>query len=152
MYKIAVRGWLKHLDFIILDIFSLFIALQLAFRISEAVRRPFLDPKRASFVVMLLVIDFMVIIIFDSFEKVVIRGHVTEIYRTVRHSLLLLAFTFFAVAIRHADVEYPRVMQIWTGVLYFAISYTTRTIWKNELRRSNELLEKWYPSGLQKLD
>jgi MSHA biogenesis protein MshL len=24
--------------------------------------------------------------------------------------------------------------------------------WKNELRRSNELLEKWYPSGLQKLD
>lgn len=24
--------------------------------------------------------------------------------------------------------------------------------WQNELRRSNELLEKWYPSGLQKLD
>ncbi len=142
MYKIAIRGWLKHLDFIILDVFSLFIALELAFRITEGAGKPFLDPKKNSFVVMLLVLDFMVIIIFDSFEKVVTRDHVTEIYRTVRHSLLLLAFTFFAIAVRHADVVYPRVMQIWAGVLYFLISYSTRTIWKNELRsRSGESKE-----------
>ena len=138
MYKIAIRGWLKHLDFIILDLFSLFIALELSFQITEAAGKPFLDPNKSSFAVMLLMIDFMVIIIFDSFERVVTRGYATEIFRTVRHGLLLLAFTFFAVAIRNADVTYPRFMQIWAGVLYFLISYSTRVIWKNELRRRSD--------------
>ena len=118
MYKIAIRGWLKHYDFILLDMLSLFIALESAYVFTAYVGLPFTDPHRTSFTVTLIMIDLTVIIAFDALKDVLTRGYMTEIYRTVSHCLLLLSFAFMAVAVRNADVIYPRVMQIWTGVDY----------------------------------
>ena len=135
MYKIAIRGWLKHFDFILLDIISLFISLEAAMQIAAHVGNSFDDPARNSFVVMLLLVDLAVIIAFDAFKDVVTRDYLSEIYRTVQHSLLLLAFAFFGVALRKSDVIYPRVMQIWAGILYFTLSYSTRMLWKHVLQK-----------------
>ena len=135
MYKVAIKSWLKHLDFILLDMLSLFLALKLAFLIGDLVGSPFLDPRRNSFIALLILIDFVVLIAFDDLEEVVTRGYLVEIYRTVRHSLLLVAMAFFAVILRNADVIYPRSVQVWTGVLYFLFSYFSRSLWKAFLRR-----------------
>ena len=138
MYKIAIRGWLKHYDFILLDMLSLFIALESAYVFTAYVGLPFTDPHRTSFTVTLIMIDLTVIIAFDALKDVLTRGYMTEIYRTVSHCLLLLSFAFMAVAVRNADVIYPRVMQIWTGVFYFLLSYSSRMIWKRVLHRRSK--------------
>ena len=137
MYKIAIRGWLKHIDFILLDLGSLFLALEAAYTITAYAGAPFEDPKKGSFVVLLLMIDFAVIIAMDDLRHVITRGYMVEFYSTVRHCLMLLAFAFVAVAIRDADVIYPRTMQIWAGIIYFVLSYMTRMVWKNILRERN---------------
>lgn len=135
MYKIAIRGWLKHYDFILLDLLSMFLSLEAAYAITERVGQPFLDPRRGSLTVLLLVIDLVVIIAFDDLKQVVTRGYMMELIGTIKHCMLLLAFTFVAIAVRNANVIYPRIMQVWAGGLYFVLSYSTRMIWKGVLRR-----------------
>lgn len=141
MYKIAIRGWLKHFDFILLDMLSLLIALESAYAITEYVGLPFTDPHKTSFAVTLIMIDLTVLIAFDALKDVLTRNYMEELYHTISHGLILLAFAFMAVAVRKADVIYPRIMQIWAGVLYFTLSYSTRIVWKKILLRRSRYRE-----------
>ena len=134
MYRKALRSWVKHADFILLDLFSLFISLASALWIAQNIGQPYTDPNIVGFFAMILLIDLGVIIAFDSFNCVVTRGYLVEFVSTLRHELVVLAFSVLALQLRSGAAAYPRTAFVIAIVLFFIYSYSTRVVWKHFLR------------------
>ena len=134
MYKMAIKSWVKHLDFILLDMLSLLAALLLSLRINRELGVRFEEPNLFGFILMLLLIDLAVLIAFDDLQFVVTRGYLVEIFTTLRHEAVFAAFSILAVMIRTEHVDYPKPIFLLFGVLYFVFSYSTRIFWKHFLR------------------
>ena len=79
MYKKSSTGWLKHLDFMVLDI----ICLQLAFIMSYFLRHRSLNPYGNTIyrneAIVFAMIQVMIMFFDDSFKNVMKRGYLAEI-------------------------------------------------------------------------
>ena len=136
MYKMSVKGWFKHFDFILLDLFSLLLSLLTGIWVVRQNGQTFSDPNIPGFVVLILMIDFGVLIAFDGLNRVVTRGYLVELGMTLRHVLLVIGLITVAVVLRSEKMTYPDGFFVLVLVLYFLYSYGTRIFWKGFLRRN----------------
>ena len=142
MNKRLIRGWSKHLDFILLDLACLLLSLLGAFQISRQVGKPFLDSDPVGVVLLILAADTLVLIGTDSLDHVLQRGYLVEFRATIRHLIYTLALCVLAMLIRNVHGIYPRFTFALALFLYFVSSYLTRVLWKKLLRKGNFHREK----------
>ena len=92
MYERGVKGWLKHLDFIFLDMLSLALALFAAFslRFSQAWGSYQTELYR-ELLVMLMLLDFTVCVMFNTMHDVLRRGIYQEVLESVKHAAIVFA-------------------------------------------------------------
>lgn len=89
MYKQDNRGWLKHLDFILWDVF----ALQIAFILAYAIRGrniPYVYGYYRYLAILLVIVDIFVVAVFNTMHNVMKRGYYKEAIQTLQHVLLVL--------------------------------------------------------------
>ena len=128
MYRRGPKGWLKHLDFILLDLLSLQAAFGLAYIIRFVEKDPYADPRLyQAMAIVLLLADIVALFFFNTLKNVLKRGWLQEFLITVRQAILVeLLATLYLFA--------WLCMQGWF-CLYFIISYAIRLIWKVVLRK-----------------
>ena len=100
MYKKKKEGWLKHLDFIIWDILCLQLSFILAYGIRMKSLHPYADQRYLELAIVSVLVDFCVVVVFESFKNVLKRGIYKEFVASVKHVFLvegLVLFFFFAV-------------------------------------------------------
>lgn len=130
MYRKSAQGWIKHLDFIILDIICLHIAFVIAYAIRHGVWNPYVIPIYRNIAFVMTIIDILVIIFFETFKNVLKRGYYKEFAMTVKHACLVeLLIIFYLFAIQSGG-EYSRITMIMWGVIYGVITYVIRILWK----------------------
>jgi len=136
MYKRNNQGWIKHIDFILWDVF----ALQLAFIIAYWVRQgggslPYESGIYRALAVMLVVVDILIAAIFNTMHNVMKRGLYQEVIQTIRQVLLVLAvITLYMFATQMGDV-YSRLTIFYTALLHLLLGYLIRMAWKPVVRR-----------------
>lgn len=135
MYGKGVQGWLKHLDFIMLDQVCLQLALMLAYAVRMGRFNFYADEDYRSIGVVLLLANFAVAFVFDSFKNVLKRGNYKEIIMTFRHALLVEAVMIIYLFSAKNSATYSRLIIYLMAALYIALSYITRMIWKKHLQR-----------------
>ncbi len=133
MYKRTLKSWLKHLDFILWDEFSLFHGLMVFLYMGMQADPPFNDPNPIALVIQILGMNLFALIALDSLKNVLRRGYLVEMRITVRHVFALLALFTLASVIRNA-AYYPRWALATGFSTYAALSYLTRFFWKIFLR------------------
>ena len=142
MYKKSVQGWLKHLDFMILDLVCLWISFTLAFGMRHGSLDVFANSLYRDMMWSIALMDIVVIFFFDSLKNVLKRGFYHEFTVTVKQTCLItLCSVFYLFTFKEAD-SYSRLVLGYTAALYFLLSYITRNIWKYGLRK--------YFGGIQK--
>ena len=118
MYKKSSTGWLKHLDFMVLDI----ICLQLAFIMSYFLRHRSLNPYGNTIyrneAIVFAMIQVMIMFFDDSFKNVMKRGYLAEIGKTIKNMVYIVVLgVFYLFLIREGD-QISRATIILTGVIY----------------------------------
>ena len=78
MYKKSVQGWLKHLDFMILDVVCLWISFTIAFGMRHGSLNVFANSLYRDMMWSLALMDIVVIFFFDSLKNVLKRGFYHE--------------------------------------------------------------------------
>lgn len=135
MYKKSVQGWLKHLDFMILDVVCLWISFTLAFGMRHGSLNVFANSLYRDMMWSLALMDIVVIFFFDSLKNVLKRGFYREFTMTVKQTCLItLCSVFYLFTFKEAD-NYSRLVLTYTAALYLLLSYITRNIWKHVLRK-----------------
>lgn len=79
MYSKKTQGWLKHLDFILLDMFCLQVAFVLAYMTRHGWASPYASPDYLNLAGVYLLVDFLVLVANRSMKNVLKRGFYNEV-------------------------------------------------------------------------
>lgn len=136
MYKRAAKGWAKHLDFVILDLICISLSLMCAYVIRHG-RHNFLksDLYRELYIVALL-IDFVVILVFEVYKNVLRRGMYHEFLKKFEQAFLVFLFLTAFMFVSKVGDDYSRTTVILMAVFYLFSSYLVTIIEKAIVKHS----------------
>lgn len=136
MYRKSSQGWLKHLDFMLLDLLSLQVAFMAAYIIRHGWASPYANREYRGIAMIVTLIDIVVIVFFSSLKNVLKRGYYKEFAVTVKQACLVeLILTFYLFSVQESAV-YSRVTLYLMGGIYVVFAYVMRLLWKCHLRRN----------------
>ena len=133
MYKIKPQGWLKHTDFIILDVISIHLAFIAAYLTRMGLGNPYGNDSYLNIILVYTFVDIVVIVYNNMFKGVLKRGYYIELAQTVKHAFIVeLIVAFFIFSTKTGD-DYSRVVIYLIFFYYIFFAYTIRLIWKKVL-------------------
>ena len=142
MYKKKYSGWLKHADFLILDIIVLQLSFYIAYCIRHGIGNMYADQLYAGMAIVLLLIDIVIGIIFENLHNVMKRGFWIEAIQTSKQVLEVFAlFAIYLVTVQSAE-QFSRTVLYLTMVFYWILSYVGRILWKTYLKHHNRYAPK----------
>lgn len=133
MYKRAVKGWFKHLDFLIWDVLCMQVSFIIAYWIRHGISNPYEVDLYVIMNLMLVALDIIVLICASTLKNVLKRGYYKEFLATVRQVFIVFALAIvYMYMIKESDV-FSRITLGFTGILYAVSSYIVRVLWKKHL-------------------
>lgn len=136
MYKKGLKGWLKHVDFILLDMICLQVAFFLAYIFRLDSGNPYEVDIYRNMALFIEITDIIVIFLFDTFKNVLKRGYYLEFAETVKHVVLVgLLSALFLFAVKQG-ASYSRIVFFVMLANYAVLAYVIRILWKLHIRKN----------------
>lgn len=136
MYRRDAKGWLKHLDFIVLDLLTLQISFMLSYVLRHGMQNPYAIPVYANMIMFLTLCDLVIIFFTEPFRNILKRGYYREMEAIVQQALFLEAFAVFFLFASKSGEDYSRMSMFLLGLLYIPLSYVIRIIRKFVLKKN----------------
>ncbi len=139
MYKKGFEGWKKHLDFIIIDMICMLIAVWGAYISRHGFNQAYagLLTYYVDLTIILTVINFLVSYFLNTFSGVIRRGYYKELIATAKHICVMTLVLFFYLFSAKKSEDYSRITLYLFLVYYLILSYYTRILWKKYLRKNS---------------
>ena len=134
MYKKENNSWLKHIDFVILDILCLQLAFILAYEIRVAKGIPYLNPLYENMAFVLVIFQLLISFFGESFSGVLRRGFLIEMKCMLEHEIWVMLLAALYLFMSQQGVMYSRGAFTIMCTLYFFIAYAVRIGWKKVIR------------------
>lgn len=135
MNKKHVKGWLKHWDFILLDVLALQAAFFLAYWLIHGLRSPFSTPAFRLLDTLFLIGQLLVVLFTANYSGILRRSKYEELYAVARYAVALLAVvTVYLFASKRGD-SVSRLQTGLTTALFFVGDWAARVVWKRHVRR-----------------
>lgn len=135
MYRKDSEKWLKHLDFIALDM----ICLQLAFMFAYAIRgygmNVYGDVLYRNMAIFLGLADLVMIFMVGTMKSVLKRGHYKEFVSTLNQAVIVGALAIAYLFMIQEGQSFSRMILITTVVIYLFLTYIIRELWKKYLHK-----------------
>lgn len=135
MYRKSAQGWVKHLDFIVLDIMCLYLSFFLAYMVRHGISDLFTRPIYRNMLLVLILLESLISIFFESFKNVLKRGYYNEFVKVLKQIFLLELLASFYLFTVQGGAEFSRVVLYLMGIYYVFFSYMMRILWKTFLKR-----------------
>ena len=130
MYRKNWIGWLKHGDFILIDVISLQIAFICAYMMRHGFSNPYEIEIYYIMAVFSIAADIGVIFFNMSFSNVLKRGYYKEFVQTIKHVFLVEGVCVIFLFTLKAGEQYSRYVMYMTWILYTLFSYIMRCVRK----------------------
>lgn len=134
MYRRGKIGWLKHLDFMMLDMLCLELALIAAWILYNGFGWPFDDDNYAKFGVIIMLLHLCVAFFLDSYKNIVKRGYLIELKSVVKHNTAVLLSVFVFLFATKQTAVYSRVIISLMWGISCCIMIIARLAWKRVIR------------------
>ena len=135
MYKEIVKGWIKHLDFMLIDILSLEISFLIAYAVRNNIEGGiFLPEIYRTLTVMIIIMNICVVFFSNSYESIIRRGYLVELKKVMIHCMwIVVGLIVWMFAIKQSR-EYSRIVILSMYPISVCIMTADRLIWKRILR------------------
>lgn len=154
MYHKRPQNWKKNADFIFLDIVCLHIAFFLAYITRHGWSNPYKNNVYLSISLVYTYVDVAVLLLNNTMDGVVRRGHYQEFVKTVKHICLVELFVSFYIFSTQDGLLYSRLVIYLLAAYYLVISYIVREIWTDFLRKkyTSETTELYIVTTCDRVD
>ena len=136
MYRRDTKSWLKHFDFMVLDLVVLQIAFVLSYALHHDWKNPYAEPLYANMSIFLMLCDLLIIFFTEPFRNVLKRGYYREMEALVQQAVFVELFAVLYLFAQKVGGDYSRVSMMLMGILYVLIGYITRICWKQILKKT----------------
>ena len=128
-------SWIKHIDFMIIDLFSLALSFFLAYYLKFGDLSLSFGPEGVwiRYLIIVLTLSIAVTLFVNPYSGILRRPFYMEIIRTLQltlYNLMLAALVFYIFQI---GIVYSREMSLYMYGLYFFISLLLKFLWKKLL-------------------
>ncbi|MCQ2507550.1 MAG: sugar transferase [Dorea sp.] len=134
MYKDGLISWLKHLDFMIIDILCFEFALFLAYGYREG----FVNGSHAKYYVQIIpaiiIIDICVVFFLNSYHNIIYRTYSAEIKQSVIHCAVVIAGLIVWLFLLKTSYVYSRTIIFIMYPISTILSAGLRLCWKRIIR------------------
>ena len=137
MYKRQKKSWVKHLDFLILDLLCLETALYTSclIRLGNIRRLPLLMDYYNRLAVVLLLVDICVVFFFEAYTGILRRNKIQELKAVIVHcSIIFATVTVYVWATKQSEIYSRQVIFVFWGFA-IVIEYFSRCLWKIYIRQ-----------------
>lgn len=125
--------WLKHLDFMIVDILSLLICFVVSFRMKFGDYHFLTMNSWHLYILVIVLLNISITLFINPYDGIFQRSYYQEGIRALTLSLYnFLAAAVFFYLLKIGD-SYSREMTIWMYTFYFILSLIMKYIWKKIL-------------------
>ena len=135
MYRKNANGWLKHIDFIILDMICLQIAFMMAYFIKNGNIHLYNNFLYRNMAIILEVADLMVLLIFGTLKGVLKRGHYQEFVKTLKHGFIVCLLAVLYLFTVQKGIFFSRFILFLTIGIYLILTYIVRELWKSHIKK-----------------
>lgn len=135
MYRKDTEGWLKHADFILLDMICLQIAYVLAFAISGYGFHLYELIIYRNMAVFLELADLIVIFCFGTMRSVLKLDGYQDFAITVKHSVMVGALALFYLFLLQQGGDFSRKTLVFMVAIYCCMTFGVRELRKKSLRK-----------------
>ena len=135
MYRRDAKGWLKHLDFMLIDLLVLQISFVVAYMLRHGLRNPYDVPLYASMGVFLILCDLIVIFFTEPFRNILKRGYYREMEAVFQQTVFVELFAVLFLFAQQTGAEYSRMTMLLMAPVYMLTGYIARLLWKAVLRK-----------------
>ena len=139
MYKKRVRSWAKHLDFILLDILAIEIALFVAYGVKFGAVLFFSTAKHyflyETLVKVIPIVDLIIVFFTEPYDGILRRNKYQELTKTASHILVVLAGNLLFMYMNQTSFYYSRTVLGLFAAFSALFTYGVRTIWKRVIRK-----------------
>ena len=126
MYKKEKKGWLKHLDFMILDL----VVFQLCYIVSFWILRGISNPYRIVLyryqAIVYLICQLIVVLFSESYKNILRRGTAAEVTSVFRYLLSVELLNLVYLFSVHQIYMISRLQTGLTAVMFFIVSLIVR--------------------------
>lgn len=138
MYKKNTNRWLKHLDFILLDVLSIEIAYFLIFVIRNGLHDPQKIELYIEMSIVLFLTDLVCCLLLDTYKNVLRVTHLSDLLASIKQSFFIETVLLFYYFISQRGKLHSRLMFILLPLFYILIGTTFRIILKQFLRKRTD--------------
>lgn len=139
MYKRESGSWLKHGDFIILDILCIQIALLVAYVFRNGFEFPWKNDTYQQMAFILTIMDIVVVFFMQSYKGILRRGYFREFKETLLHvSATITGFILFNF-ITKSGQQYSRMVVVLMWEIAIILCYMIR-VWRKKVLKSRTAL------------
>ena len=136
VYRKNVQEWMKHIDFMLIDILSLNLAYVLAYMTRMGLKLPYHEREYLFLIFILTLLDAVILIANETMKNVLRRGYYREAVKTAQHVFLTSTLAIAYLFVIKGSAFYSRIVLVSFAVYYGVVSYCTRLLWKKRLRSS----------------
>ena len=136
MYQKGLQGWVKHLDFLFLDLVCLNISLIAAFLLQQkTVTYPIFTDERLRVVFVFNLIALVSALMMHAYKNVLKRGYYREMVAVAQYTIIMfLLMIFYLFAWRGQNSENLRELLYIAALVFAALDYVCRIVLKHIVR------------------
>ncbi|MBO6158391.1 MAG: exopolysaccharide biosynthesis polyprenyl glycosylphosphotransferase [Firmicutes bacterium] len=140
MHTRSLKGWLKHGDFIIMDMLCLQLCFTISYWITEEFGNPYTIDRFQFLAVILLVCQLLVVIFANNYTGIIRRGPFAEVLAVIKQMLAVLLLYILFLFVIHQSLMASRLHAAITAVLYVVCDTLLRSFnkWRIQRTSSNE--------------
>ena len=133
MHKKETRGWLKHIDFILLDIAMLQICFVLSYWIWMGVENPYAYYLYRYQAMLLMFCQLLVVLFTDSYKNILRRSAPEEFYAVLRYEVSFMVLDILFLFMAHQIYLISRKFTGIMVVMYLFASFLVRQLNKKRI-------------------
>lgn len=134
MYRKKSQGWLKHYDFVLLDMLCLQIAFIISYTLILEKNSPYTAILYRNMAIFLELADIVIIFSFGTLKDVLKKGYYQNFKVTVKNAVIVGAAAALYLFTIQQGQYYSRLALAVMIVIYLFITYVVRELWKKYLR------------------
>lgn len=139
MYRKNDSTWLKHWDFIILDLVMFQAAYVISYMIRMGLHNPYRDKLYLTIGVVICLADICVAFFTEPYHGIMRRGYFFEFNNVLRHVFIVAVLEVCYLFLTQNGEAFSRLSFIWFIIIAVLLLYIERIIWKHFLIHHKQL-------------
>ena len=138
MYQKGAKGWLKHFDFMLLDLIVLQLSFLVAFQIRHGMVNPYANRDYLALAIITELADIVAMIFLNTYEGVIRRGYFKEFISSFKNGFVIVALLLLYVFVLKDTSIYSRTTILLMWAIYVYATFAVRSLWKKQLEKYAE--------------